>query len=565
MFAVPPQDPPAEVRPPLRSVTCAGETITRIDIVRYAPSPTNAAARALAATTEAAGLETERTSSAVLLAYVRLKPGNACLERDRRDSERMLRQQPFVSSAAVSAIPDGAGRVRIRVDVVNEFPWLVGGRVGKGGIAAARAGTLDLEARGLTAVVSMERGGAFRPGFGVGLAQYGFLGRPAVAAVQLERRPLGGLYAFSVSQPFISDGQRYAVHASIAQETEYATLVRPAGDAGAARTQRSTYDVGWVKRVGTYRRDRVVGLAGLMFQGADVRSGGDVFVRTDSGLVRTGDSVLVGRYPDYGASRLAALGGLRALRFRTVQRFDALRAAQDVGSGVQLNLLVAPRLFGARASRETLVAGDIYAGFGGDRSFASLTMRGEARPAQLSIGRWDGVVASSRMSWHRVTSDRRTRVVSLSGASMHRLNFPAQLTLRDPDGGLIGFPGSRGAGGQRVVLRVEERRLMDWFTRRGDIAVAAFADAGRLWAGDAPYGADTPVRSSAGLSLLGAFPKGGKRVYRVDLGFPVNPEPGMAALALRFSVADRTSMVWAEPLDVARMRSGAGRVSLMRW
>lgn len=565
MIDLPPQDPPAEVRSAIRGVTCAGETISRIDFVRHAPSPANAAERALAATTEAAGLDAERTSSTVLLAYVRLKPRTRCLERDRRDSERMLRQQPYVASAAVTAIPDGAGRVRIRIDVVNEFPWIINGRLGTGGIAAVRAGTLDLDARGLTAVGSVERGGALRPGFGVELAQYGFARRPAVAALQLERRPLGGILALSIAQPFLSDGQRYALHASLAQETEYATLVRPSGDAGVARTQRSTFDVGWVKRVGTYHRDRVVGLAGVMFLGSDIRSGGDVFVRADSGLIRTADSVLVGRFPDYGASRVAALGGLRALRFRTVERFDALRAAQDVGSGVQMNLLIAPRLFGARESSETLLAGDLYAGVGGDRSFAALTMRGEARASQLSGGRWDGVVASSRLSWHRLTSDRRTRIVSLSGASMHRLTFPAQLTLRDPDGGLIGFPDSRGAGGQRVVVRVEERRLVDWFAHRGDIAVAAFADAGRLWAGDVPYGADTPVRSSVGVSMLGAFPKGGKRVYRIDLGFPLNREPGMTSVALRFSVADRTSVLWEEPRDVARARTGVGRAALMRW
>jgi hypothetical protein len=73
------------------------------------------------------------------------------------------------------------------------------------------------------------------------------------------------------------------------------------------------------------------------------------------------------------------------------------------------------------------------------------------------------------------------------------------------------------------------------------------------------------VRSSLGVSLIGAFPKGGKRVYRVDLGFPLNPEPKAAGMALRFTVADRTTLIWAEPRDVERMRTGTGRSSLMRW
>ena len=37
----------------------------------------------------------------------------------------------------------------------------------------------------------------------------------------------------------------------------------------------------------------------------------------------------------------------------------------------------------------------------------------------------------------------------------------------------------------------------------GDLGVGVFADAGRLWAGDIPYGVNTPIRSAIGFSLLG--------------------------------------------------------------
>ena len=74
--------------------------------------------------------------------------------------------------------------------------------------------------------------------------------------------------------------------------------------------------------------------------------------------------------------------------------------------------------------------------------------------------------------------------------------------------------------------------LTPWFPRRADFAIAGFVDAGR---------------------------------YRVDIGVPLTPEPGGGGLALRFSVADRTAVAWAEPQDLARARSGMGRASLMRW
>ena len=557
--------PPAVIRSALAQAVCAGETISRIDVRRHVPSPRNAAERALEATTEAVGLETVRRETEVIRAYVRLEAGKPCIERDRRESERMLRLQPFIASAAVTALPDGPGRVRIRVDVVDELPWVLGGGIENGGIDRVRVGTLDHDGRGLAIVASAERGGVYRPGIGLSLAQFGMFGRPAVASLQLDHRPLGGLLLASYAEPFLSDGQRFALHAGLTQETRYTTLLRPVGDPGAVRTQRSAYHLGWVKRVGTYRRDRVVGLAGVMFLGSDVRTTNEVVIVSDSGLVSTGDPVLSGRYADYGVSRLAVVGGLRALRFQTVERFDALRGTQDAPTGVQLNVLVAPGLWRASTARDLLIAYDLYAGIGSASSFAAVSMRAEARPALGRDGDWDGVVASSRFSWHRITSPRRTRVMSLSAASLHDLVFPAQLTLRDPDGGLVGFPGSRGAGGQRVVVRVEERMLMPWFARRADFALAAFVDAGRLWAGDVPYGAPTPVRSSVGFSLLGSYPSGGKRVYRVDVGIPVNAERGASGLALRFSFADRTGVSWLEPRDVSHARSGTGRASLMRW
>ena len=156
-------------------------------------------------------------------------------------------------------------------------------------------------------------------------------------------------------------------------------------------------------------------------------------------------------------------------------------------------------------------------------------------------------------------------MISLAGAVVQRLAFPAQLTFRDPEDGLLGFPDSRSAGGRRVVARVEERVLTSLLRPRADIALAGFVDAGRLWAGDVPYGSTTLVRGSAGFSVMGAYPSGGKRLYRVDFAIPLNPEPAGARFAVRVSVADRTGRFWREPRDVARARIGTAPTDLSRW
>ena len=84
-------------------------------------------------------------------------------------------------------------------------------------------------------------------------------------------------------------------------------------------------------------------------------------------------------------------------------------------------------------------------------------------------------------------------------------------------------------------------------------------------AGDVPYGQTGPVMASAGLSLQAAYPSGGKRLYRVDLGVPLRRGPGDATVVLRFSATDRTLARTPEPRDVLRSRLEAGPVSLLRW
>lgn len=557
--------PPPFVAPALDDARCAGERITRIVIRRHPPSPRSAADSVFQRTADRVGLEQPETEESVLRAYVRLKPGRPCDEVDRRESERMLRAQPYVASAAVTPVPDGPGQVIILVDVVSEIPWVVGARFGEGSLRAVRFGTLDLDGRGLKVVGNLEQGGAHRPGVGAQFAQYGALGRPAVASLQLERRPLGGVIHVGYSEPFLTDGQVRAVHGSARRETEYVPMVRPSAPDALVRTERVTYLAGAVRRVVLTRPGAFVGLAGLMFTGADIRSERDVFVDSDSGLVLTSDSTLAGRYPDFGVSRLGLVLGLRSLTFDTVSRFDALRAAQDIGTGVMMNLFIAPRVAGGSRSDDVLLAGDVYAGVGDMRSLATLRLRAEGRPAMRGLDAWQGVVLSGRATWHRLTSRERTRVMTLTGASVERLPFPAQLTLRDPDGGVIGYQDSPGAGGRRLTFRVEERRLTSWLRPGADIAIATFFDAGQVWAGDAPFGASTGLRTAAGISLLGAIPSGGKRIYRVDLGVPLNPMRGGAGLALQFTITDRTGFVWVEPRDVARTRASSGPSALIRW
>jgi hypothetical protein len=545
-------------------VTCDGDTVSAIAIRAHPPSVDGVAAEAWETTTQAAGLRHTTTRPAVIAAYLRVTVGGLCADRDIVESERLLRAQPFISSAAVRVIRAGTKRVRLQVDVVDELSVIIGGSIRKGALASVLLGTQNLDGRGLTVELSAARGDGYRTGFGVRAIQYGAFGQPDYIAVAAERTPVGEAGSLEFAKPFLTDLQLRAFHASVSEASDYYGVTRRAGDDVALYTRRVAYDLGWVTRIARRNGRGAVGLVGAALLGEDVRTGTRAVIVSDTGFIDAPGSDLGSGYPARAAVRIAAIGGIRSLRFATVRSFDALTARQDVGIGVQFDLLAGPSLWASRDASDLFVAADLYAGMGDDRSFFAARAVVEASGNRDEM-RWDRLVASSRLSWYSKPSEARTQIVGLEFSAVGRLGFPVQLTFGDPDGGIRGFRDASYAGGQRLVARVEERRNLPRLSRRADFALALFGDAGKLWAGDVPYGTSTGVHGALGFSLLGAYPAGGKRTYRMDLAFPINSERGGLRLEIRLSSTDRTRLLWLEPHDVTRARTGAVPANLMKW
>ena len=94
---------------------------------------------------------------------------------------------------------------------------------------------------------------------------------------------------------------------------------------------------------------------------------------------------------------------------------------------------------------------------------------------------------------------------------------------------------------------------------------AARLEAGQLWKGDLPYGKSTPLRYSAGASMLLAVPMRSSRMWRLEFAAPLQREPGLPRWELRLSHSDRTSFFWREPADVDAARARAVPASIYNW
>ncbi|MDP1890043.1 MAG: hypothetical protein Q8K55_04055 [Gemmatimonadaceae bacterium] len=543
-------------------VACDGDTVMAIDIRSRAPAATGLVRDARALTARVLHAPHVPTRSKVIAAYLRLVVGSICTELDRRESERLLRAQPFIASAAVRAVRVAPRQVNLTVDVVDEMRLMAGIGVSRGSLSSLLLGTQDFQGRGLALSVHGERGFAYRSGYGMNVAQYGLFGRPAVVALELQHRAVDGqLVQVELSWPYLTDLQRRAFHASLGLTSGYTGLRRPLGDDVSLYVRRTSYDIGWVTRLRRTSGRGTVALVGGALLGEDVRTSPGFVIVSDTGLVEGPDNPYL--FPAFATTRLAAIGGLRALRFVTVSGFDALTAEQDMGVGVQVNVLAGRSVLTPAHEGDVFLAGDLYAGMGGPASFVMARALAEARGVKRTH-RWDGVVVSGRLSWYRNLTGVHAHLASVDMAALQHLVFPAQLTFGDAEGGLPGFGGSSDAGSQRVVVRVEERRLVHTFGTRADAAVGVFLTAGRLLAGDVPFGRTTPLRTAAGITLLGASP-GGKRTFRADFAFALNAARGDSRFELRVSSTDRTRLLWREPADVARVRTGAVPASLMKW
>jgi hypothetical protein len=541
------------------TVSCDGKIVSAIQVTPQAPSFLKVP-RSVRALARAVGVLHTTTRAKTIGSFLLLEVGQPCTERRRSESERILRLQPFLAEATVRAVPDGAGGVRIEVETTDEIPTVFAMRVHGMSPSALRFGNGNVGGQGLYLAAKVERGFAYRTGVGVYGVAHQVFGRPFTAALAAERAPLGGTLTLALGHPFFTDLQRTAWHVGYRNVNRYVSFARPQGDPLSLSVRRRFWDLGGVHRVGGGRRSAFVG---ALLTEEDVTPAERAVVVSDSGLVADTSSALGGPIPPYRNLRLNAVVGVRSLSFMVVRGFDALTAVQDVATGVQLGTLVGWGIPRFGSTGDNLFASvDLYAGIGSATSFAAVRVEGEAREDQRTH-RWDSMLGSGRLAWYVRPATQHTFIGSVEFGGGWQQRIPFQLRLGDLQGGVRGYSASRVAGAVRSVVRIEERWSFGTLARRAALGLATFADAGRVWAGYAPFGVDSHTKVGVGVGLLVAIPPQSQRLWRLDFAVPVSPDPH-ARWEVRLTGV-WTRVFWREPDDVARGRAGAAPSTIFAW
>jgi hypothetical protein len=545
--------------PPVRIAPCDGAIVSDIEFTAHDPSFLEVP-RSLHWFARAIGLLHTASKPGPVGAFLLLDVGEPCTELARAESERILRVQPFLADATVRAVPDGSGTVRIEVETVDEIPLVFGMRFHDLTPSAVRFGNDNVGGQGLSLAGRVERGFAYRSGVGFEAAASQVLGRPYRIELLAERAPLESELSLGFGHPFFTDLQRAAWHMGVRNENRFASFLPPEGPELSLRVRRTLWDIGIVRRLGQGRRRA---FAGALVTRAVVNPADQVVIVSDSGLVRDESDAIPTPAPAYRNLRLSAVVGVRALSFMRVRGFDALDAVQDVATGVQLGTLVG-RGVGRFADEgpDVFISTDLYAGFGSVRSFAAMQVEAEAG-RNTGAGRWGDVVIGGRLAWYAKPASTHVVIGSLEAGGVSRPRVPFQLTLGDARGGVRGYAASRVAGAWRGVARLESRWSVGGLGPRAGLGVAAFADAGRVWAGEAPFGVDSRPRIGLGIGLLAAVPAQSRRLWRLDVAVPVSADRH-AGWEIRLT-GMWTRGFWREPRDIGRARAGVAPSSIFTW
>ncbi len=486
-----------------------------------------------------------------------LRKGEPCSGLLRRETERLLRAQPFLADASLTIYSDGPAAVRVEVVTIDE-PSVIGsvGVSKEPLLRSVKAGSANLRGLGVSAQAGWKDGGFYRDTWQARYANYQLFSAPVQMHLTAIRRDLGYDATGEVTYPFFTDLQPRAWRVAGGASEILVPFRSPGAERVSLGVRRQFVDAGAVARIGTPGHLTIVGGSVFVERG---NPHAEPVVVTDTGLVPEDGPELRARYDPFRSARVNLLLAYRWVNFLRVSGFDAMAGSQDVRRGVQAAFTVGRGFPMNDAEKdEVFLSGSLYGGVGSAASFAGLEVLAEGR--RVASGDWESILMSGRFGVYLRPHPRHTWTGNLEYSAGHRQWLPFQLTLGDLRGGVRGYEDAEVGGAARLVARFEERWRFGNIRGTGDIGAAFFAEVGKLWAGDAPFGRTTNYLPSVGVALLTAVPPRSRRMWRLDFAVPLHRAAG-AQWGMRLTNEDRTRAFWNEPNDVRRNRERSGLVT----
>jgi hypothetical protein len=437
------QDTTAISAPPEAVRSCDGQRITTITIHPQDP-PALGRPGSVRHFVGSLLLQHRTTKTRVVQSFLQLREGGVCTELRRAETERVLRAQPFLANATVTATPDGEGAVAIDVTTVDEISLVIGASFSSLHVTSLQYGNSNVMGTGQYMAASWQQGDAYRDGFGARYVNYAAFASPERLTLDAARDPVGSRALVALEHPFYTNLQHVAWHSGISYTNSYPGFARVGDDPLSLGMHYFLADAGAVSRVDIGTRRLFLGGV-LTHERMSTHDRG--LVISDSGYVHEPDNLFGARFPDFHATRLSAVAGLRLLDYERVTGYDALYGTQDLPLGVQFAAQVGrglPHL----GNTNWLFGGDVLGGRAFGPSFLGTRLSGEIQ-RDAETGGWAGLVTTARLIYYTKPAEHNTVIVTGDFAGAWRSLLPYELTIG---------PFGASARGRRSALRCSRTR-----------------------------------------------------------------------------------------------------------
>ncbi len=229
---------------------------------------------------------------------------------------------------------------------------------------------------------------------------------------------------------------------------------------------------------------------------------------------------------DHAVNRVNFTIGVRDLQFGTRLGLDALSATQDIQLGTDLTATVAPGFpLGDDNVSDVLTILKASTGLTAGALYLLTNLDFRARYVSADDGGgplgWRDILWELTGTGYWTFSENSTLLGRIQYTSGSRMDRPFQLTLGGREAvrsyNEDAFPGAR-----RFLVNLERRIPFPGLSSTfADLGLAGFVDAGKMWAGTVPYGADSKWEAGVGVGVRIGLPAGGQNVLRMDLGYPL--------------------------------------------
>jgi hypothetical protein len=538
------QQDTVRVNPPSR--VCEAGAITGINVVRGSVfDPDSTSIGALAWTYRLMNVLHIRTQESFVRREILLSEGECYDPFLATESERLLESYSFLTNARVTAESDGSGGQLVTVSTQDEWSTQVdvgvtydGGPnlekfevteenfLGQG-IFAEFTHRERLETRTQAVRVSTPR----------------LFGRTD-ASIEIGRDRPGSFFNQYIRYPFIGETGRFSVRQGYSRGTSYYSYGTPVGDPLSqvvAPQFREVLEFSAAQRFGGRGRSLIAGFT----VSRDVTRFGAIEAAADDDLDElvpypgTVPSELTRQTEERAATRVWLHLGTRQIRFQEYFGIDGLRDRLLVGLGYFLGASVGQG-FGVLIPDGATGADEFFG-----RASASFTA-----PLGSSILHGGGYVESRRADngWEDVLADAelvaylrndglpgQTFFFRASVAGGWDTTMPYQMSLGGREG-LRALPEDRYPGGRAARFVFEDRVVFPWPSSTIDLGMTVFADVGRVWPGDAPFGIDSGWRTGVGAGVRIGFPRRTRHAWRADVAFPVGGPETSPILRITFEL-----------------------------